>query len=142
MHKDVKYLVSVIITLGKDISGGDTMFYDAVKSSDFGSRVHILKHLHGKMVFGPFENVFHEGTLWSGYRAVISFILTKQIFLHLFRHGNQFYDRYLNLVDKKKYIDDDGSGEKPKLEFQRRLLKYSRCDPIWAMFDRDRKEAR
>ena len=55
---------------------------------------------------------------------------------------NQFYDRYLNLVDKKKYIDDDGSGEKPKLAFQRRLIKYSFCDPIQAMFDRDRKEAK
>ena len=55
VHKDIKYLVSVIITPGKDISGGDTVFYDGVKSSDFGSRAHILKHLHGRMVFGPFE---------------------------------------------------------------------------------------
>ena len=85
---------------------------------------------------------FHEVTLWSGYRAVISFVLTKQIFLHFYRHGNQFYDRYLNSVDKKKYIDDDGSGEKQKLEFERRLLKYSCWDPIHTMFDRDRKEAR
>ena len=77
LHKDIKYLVSVIITLVKDISGGDTVFYDGLKSSDFGSRAHILKHLHGRMVFGPFENVFCEGTLCSGYRAVISFILTK-----------------------------------------------------------------
>ena len=77
MQKDVKDFVSVIITLGKDISGGDTVFYDGVKSSDFGSRAHILKFLHGRMVFGPFEKVFHEGTLWSGNRAVISFILTK-----------------------------------------------------------------
>ena len=44
MHKDVKDLVSVIITLGKDIIGGDTVFYDGVKSSDFGSRAHILKN--------------------------------------------------------------------------------------------------
>ena len=51
MHKDVKHLVSVIITLGKYISGGDTVFYDGVKSSEFGSRAHILKHLHGRMVF-------------------------------------------------------------------------------------------
>ena len=84
MHKDVKDLISVIITLGKDISGGDTMLYDGVESSDFGSRAHILKHLHGIMVFGPFEKVFHEGTLWSGYRAVISFIPTKRNFLHFF----------------------------------------------------------
>ena len=142
MHKDVKDLVSFIITLGKDISGGDTVFYDGVKSSDFGGRAHILKHLHGIMVFGPFENVFHEGTLWSGYRAVISFILTKQIFLHFFCRRNQFYDRYLNSVDQKRYSDDDGYGEKPKLEFQRRLLKYYWCDPIRAIFDRNRKKAR
>ena len=76
VHKDIKYLVSVIITLGKEISGGDTVFYYGVKLSDFGSRAHILKHLHGIMVFGPFEKVFHEGNLWSGHRAVISFILT------------------------------------------------------------------
>ena len=100
IHKDTRDLVSVIITLGKYISGGDTVFYDGVKPSDFGSRSHIIKHLHGSMVFGPFEKGFHEGTMWSGYRAVISFILTKQIFLHLFRHGNRFYNRYLNLVDK------------------------------------------
>ena len=43
MHKDVKDLASVIITLGKDISGEDTVFYDGVKSSDFGSRAHMLR---------------------------------------------------------------------------------------------------
>ena len=79
MHKDVKYLVSVIITRGKDIVVGDTLFYDGVKSCDFGNRAHILKHSHGRMVFGPFEKTFHEVTLWSGYRSVISFILTKKI---------------------------------------------------------------
>ena len=81
MHKDVKDLVSVIITLGKDIIGVDTVFYDGVKTYDFGNRSHILKHSHGRMVFGPFDKVSHEGTLWSGYRSVISFILAKQIFL-------------------------------------------------------------
>ena len=78
-------MVSVIITLGKDISGGDTVFYDGVKSSDFGIRAHILKHLYGRMVFGPFEKVFREGTLCSVYIGVISFILIKQIFLHFYR---------------------------------------------------------
>ena len=38
IHKDTKYLVSVIITLGKNIIGGDTVFYDAVKTCDFGNR--------------------------------------------------------------------------------------------------------
>ena len=47
VYKDTKDLVSVIITLGKNISGGDTMFYDGVKISDLVSRAHILKHLYG-----------------------------------------------------------------------------------------------
>ena len=72
-------MVSVIITLVKNISGGDTVFYDGVKISDLGSRAHILKHLHERMIFGPFEIFFHEGTLRSGYRAVISLILTKKL---------------------------------------------------------------
>ena len=59
LYKDTKYMVSVIITLGKDISGGDTVFYYGVKKSDLGSRAHILKQLHGRMIFGPFEKVFH-----------------------------------------------------------------------------------
>ena len=55
VHKDSKYLVSVIITLGGNISGGDTVFYDGVKTSDLGSRAHVLKNLHGRIIFGPFE---------------------------------------------------------------------------------------
>ena len=55
VHKDSKYLVSVIITIGGDISGGDTVFYDGVKASELGSRSHVLKHLHGRMILGLFE---------------------------------------------------------------------------------------
>ena len=36
VHKDTKYLVSVIITVGKYISGGDTVFYDGVKNLTWG----------------------------------------------------------------------------------------------------------
>ena len=90
VHKDTKYLVSVIITLVKNISGGDTVFYDGVKPSDFGSRAHILKKFHGRMVFGLSKKVFHEGTLWSGYIAVIYFILTEQIVLKIFAMGIGF----------------------------------------------------
>ena len=55
VYKDTKDMVSVIINLGNYISGGDTVFYDGVKTSDLGSRAHSLKCLHGRMIFGPFE---------------------------------------------------------------------------------------
>ena len=37
VHKDSKYMVSVVITVGDNISGGDNVFYDGVKTSDLGS---------------------------------------------------------------------------------------------------------
>ena len=49
-----KDLLSVIINIGVNIRGGDTVFYDGVKTSDLGSRAHDLKHLHGRIIFGPF----------------------------------------------------------------------------------------
>ena len=48
VHKATKDMVSIIITVGKDISGGDTTFYDEVKTSDLGSRAHILKEFTSK----------------------------------------------------------------------------------------------
>ena len=94
------------------------------------------------MIFGPFEKVFNEGTLWSGYRAVIYFIITKQIFLHFFRHGDRFYNRYINTADRLKYIDDDGSGAKPKNFLQIITRCKSFGYPIQEMWDRDSKIAR
>ena len=55
------------------------MFYDGVKTSELGSRAHVLKHLIGRMLFGPFERCFHGDTLWRGHGAVISFNITKNI---------------------------------------------------------------
>ena len=42
----------------ENINGGDTMFYDGVKTSDLGRRAQVLKHLHGRMIFGQFEFFF------------------------------------------------------------------------------------
>ena len=55
VHNESKNLVPVIITLRENISGGDTFFYDGMKISDLGSIAHVLKHLHGRMIFGLFE---------------------------------------------------------------------------------------
>ena len=64
VHKESKDFSSVIITLGKNISGGDTVFYDGVKISDLGSRAHVLKNLHGRMIFGTF-NIFSMKVLFG-----------------------------------------------------------------------------
>ena len=65
------------------------------------------------MILGPFERCFHEGSLWRGHRAAMSFIFTKQKFVHLFFHWDWFYNRYINSKVKNKYLYDDGMGVKP-----------------------------
>ena len=45
----------IILNLGTNPSGGDTVFYDGVKPSDLGNRDHVLENLHRIMIFGPFE---------------------------------------------------------------------------------------
>ena len=112
--------MSVIINLGTNISGGYTVFYDGVKTSDLGNRAHVLKHLHGRIIFAPFEKCFHEVTLWRGSREVISFIITKQLFVHFYCHGDWFYKRYINKKTNTKYLDDDGYGVKP-IHFSQKL---------------------
>ena len=77
VHKDSKDILSVIIILGTDFNGGETVFYDGENMNDIGKRAHILKHLHGRCVIGSFDKILHEGSIWTGHRAVISFILHK-----------------------------------------------------------------
>ena len=88
------------------------------------------------------QKKIHEGTLWSGYIAVISFILKKEIFLQFFRHGDQFYNQCINTTDKKKSLDDDGSEVKPKYFLQRGMRCISFGDPLHELWYIDRKIAR
>ena len=59
---------------------------------------------------GAFDKILHGGSIWTGTRSVISFILHKSIFIHFVHNGTIFYDKYITSDDRKKYIDDDGSG--------------------------------
>ena len=100
--------------MGNNIELGEILFYYGVKTSDLVSRAHVLKHLHGRIIFGPLEKYYHEGNFWRGSRAVIYFIIIKQIFVHFYRRGDRFYNRYTNKTIKMKYLHDYGSGVKPK----------------------------
>ena len=65
---------------------------------------------------------------------------SQKNFLHFFRHGDWFYNRYINTSDKN--LDDDGSGVKPNHALQIRMKCISFGDSLQAMFDRDRKMAK
>ena len=109
-----KDLFSVITILETYVNGGEKVFYDRDNMNDIGKRAHVLNHSHGGCVFGGFDKILHEGYIWIGHRAVLSFILHKSIFLHFVRNGTRFYEKYISSKNKKEYIDDDRSGVFPK----------------------------
>ena len=41
VHKDSKDLMSVIIILGTDVHGGETVFFDGETLNDIGKRAHV-----------------------------------------------------------------------------------------------------
>ena len=55
VYMECKDLVSVIITLGGNKRGWDTVFYDGMKISDLGSIAHVFKYLLKRMIFGPLK---------------------------------------------------------------------------------------
>ena len=106
VHKDSNDLLSVIIILGKNVHGGETVFYDGVNMNDIGKRSHVLKHSHGRCVVGAFDKSLHEGSIWTGHRTILYFINNSPLCTSCYN----FYDKYITSYDRKKYIDDDGSG--------------------------------
>ena len=82
--------------------------------NDIGKRSHVLKHSHGRFVVVAFDKNLHEGSIWTVPIAVISCSFHKPICPHFLHHGTKFYDKYVKSDDRKKYIDDDGSGIFPK----------------------------
>ena len=107
VHKDSKDLLSVIIILGTYVNGGETVFNYGQNMNDIGKRAHVLKHSHRRCVIGSFDKILHKGSIWTGNRAALTFILHKSISLHFVHNGTRFYDKYISSKHRKKYIDDD-----------------------------------
>ena len=78
--------------------------------NDIGKRAYVLKHSHGRCVVGAFDKILQEGSIWTGNRALIYFILHKSKFLHFVHYGTRFYDKYISSGEKRKCIDDYRSG--------------------------------
>ena len=60
-----------------------------------------MEHSHGSCVVGTFDKNLHEESIWTGHRAVLSFILQKSIFIHFVNHGRRFYEKYITSDDLK-----------------------------------------
>ena len=89
-------------------------FSDGDKMNDIGKIAHVLKHSHGRCVVCAFDKSLNEGFIWTGHRAVLSFILHKSILFHFVHNGTIFYYKYMTSNDKNKFIEDFASGVFPK----------------------------
>ena len=56
VHKESKDLLLVIIILGTDVNGGETVFYYGENMNDIGKIAHVLKHSYGRCVIGYFDS--------------------------------------------------------------------------------------
>ena len=59
VHKDSNNLLSVIIILGTNVHGGETVFYYGEKMNDIGKIAHVMKHSHGRYLVGAFDKILH-----------------------------------------------------------------------------------
>ena len=89
IHKDNRDVVSIILSLGNNVKGGDTIYYKD-KSGQHEIARTIFKH--GQFQTGPFHDVYHGGQAWTGQRGIFSFYLNKQILNHCkaYRHKAWF----------------------------------------------------
>ena len=97
-HVDSNDIISLIIQVGKGVTGGKTTYYDGsnVNKNDVEGPCEKIAHqvpfMHGTYQIGPFENVVHEGEPWKGKRGGISFYLNAGIMEHFKTYGQQPYD--------------------------------------------------
>ena len=59
----------MIIILGTNVRGGET-FFNGMNTNNIGKIAYAMKHLHGRCAVGVFDKILHEGSIWTGPRAV------------------------------------------------------------------------
>ena len=91
IHVDKNDMCSLIVMLGNNVIGGDTLYYSGESPSNPGRCVHSEPFYHGKFQVGPFQKVVHAGSHWKGPRGIISFYINKQLYQHFRTYGIEIY---------------------------------------------------
>ena len=89
-HLDNNDYVSLIVSVGHTVRGGDTQYYNADPKKN-GTVVAQTEYGHGQFQCGKFEKVFHGASAWEGKRGVFSFYVNTSIYNHFLQFGPQYY---------------------------------------------------
>ena len=70
------------------------MLYDGVKNMTWGV-YYMFKKIHGRMIFGQFEEIYVKVFFGEAIEPYFTFILTKKLFLHLCQNRDRVYNPYI-----------------------------------------------
>ena len=124
VHFDAGDLLSIFVTLGVDITGGSTVYYDGTKPDEPGDVVLRIPHEHGRYQITQFDKILHCGTPWRGKRGIIQLYLSKNILQHFRKYGLQFYKEMQKLEFPSKYIVDNSTRRKYLLSLKKQKDRY------------------
>ena len=91
IHKDKNDLCSIILMVGDNITGGNTLYYKEKVPLMDSDIQHSESFCHGKFQVGPFNKIYHAGEAWRGPRGIISFYINRQMYDHFKKYGTNIY---------------------------------------------------
>ena len=74
----------VIIILGKNVHGGETVFYDGENMNDTVKRAHVMNHSHGRCVVSTLDKILHKGYVFFFIKVFYLLSSTNQYFFTLY----------------------------------------------------------
>ena len=77
IYVDKNNMCSLILKLGHNIMGGDTLYYSGQNPQKTGEIVHSEAFHHDKFLVEPFQKDIHAGSHWKGSKGLISFYVNK-----------------------------------------------------------------
>lgn len=112
IHIDRNDVISCLLYLGKDVIGGDLMFFDGLyqhrNNKSIGEFVHWKQFQHGRLISGEFRKIYHGSSNWYGERTVIVFYTSRKVLKHFKQYGNYYYKRYQFSKHPNKFFCTNG----------------------------------
>ena len=102
----------MIITLGTDVNGGETVVFNGMAIWDISKKLHVIKHSHGRCVVGAFDSFCTKDLFGLG--TELYYILSyTNISFSAFYIMVQSSMTDITYDDINIYINDDGNGVRP-----------------------------
>ena len=93
-HFDKCDKISCLVTFGKDIVGGNTVYHDGCSPKKQGVPVMSVPFSHGRIQIGTYCSLLHSISGWDGVRMTLSLNMKKRVVNHFKKFGQKFFKQY------------------------------------------------